>query len=465
MGGLAARRDQRLDKVSLNTKGKSAPLRRRALCLVIAFLLLASAGIVILAEKPIKYAEAFAALGRGEYEEAAALFESIDYKSSAVMVKECSYRRAEELLDSGIYEQARDIFSDLGEYSNSRDMARECTYAMAEQLFSDGQYLAACDMFDSLQSYRDSAERAQQCRELIYQAAVASMRRCEFQEAEDGFSLISGYADSGELLEYCQRRQSAEAQRQGAVKYIREINHYSDFPGGALYGVEQGLVFVPNECNEDTKCIIYYAGGTGEKLLYLEGVWYYLSTFSPNAVIMFFYTSGYNNIETRNEYAAELMEDIAIDCGITLHDMAVIGSSHGSYTALHAPAQLYKYGGIKVKNVLLLDAGLEWDVANVLSEEERAVTAELGTSLYLFEQDNVGLNKEPIRDMVAAGDKVVIVVCAEADHNRISVNAYKYGLFSWSIGEYSTLNSMQYKPVPLTEADLEEYYLSCENAA
>ena len=46
------------------------------------------------------------------------------------------------------------------------------------------------------------------------------------------------------------------------------------------------------------------------------------------------------------------------------------------------------------------------------------------------------------------GDKVFVVVCEHDDHNIISVNAYKYGLFSWGFEEID-LAAEEYTVVPI----------------
>jgi len=166
--------------------------------------------------------------------------------------------------------------------------------------------------------------------------------------------------------------------------------------------------------------------------------------------MLFFYSSGYYEMDAKTDEAMTIMRQLELELNITLHDMSVIGSSNGSYSALHAAAQLHEDYAFNVNNAVCLDAGLEWDSPGVPTDEEYASLAASGAELILFEQPEVGLDKEPIRKMVDAGARVTIVECTDDDHDRISKNAYKYGIFSWILDEFETLPEEQYNIVKLS---------------
>lgn len=134
-----------------------------------------------------------------------------------------------------------------------------------------------------------------------------------------------------------------------------------------------------------------------------------------------------------------------------LHHMITVGSSFGCFTALRAASVLYTDHEIPVRAALLLDAGLEWEMPDwsLLSDEECAAVAEEGTLLCLFEQPGVGMEVPAIARMVNLGDRVLVIGCRDKSHNRISVNAYRYGLFSWGLEEYAELDPEEYTPVLL----------------
>ena len=234
---------------------------------------------------------------------------------------------------------------------------------------------------------------------------------------------------------------------------------------GSQYGV---YVYVPYEINEDTSYMIYYCGGTGqeiESILWAPGVVHYFASsrdpekYSPNAICIFYGTSGYDNIPTRVIDTLKLLHDVSEETGAPVKDVITVGSSNGCYTALHLAAALYTEGGIPVRCSLSLDAGLEWmHDYDWLTPEECDALVESGCTLYLFEQEGVGLEKEGIRLMVEKGVKTVVVECRIGDHNMISENAYNYGIFSWGVHEFDILNPLEYIFVPLTQEKLQEYY-------
>ena len=73
-----------------------------------------------------KYNDAVAMMNAEKYDEASAAFEKLDgHKDSAELILECRYLKATTLMDSGMYEEAYALFSDLRkyEYRDSNDLA------------------------------------------------------------------------------------------------------------------------------------------------------------------------------------------------------------------------------------------------------------------------------------------------------------------------------------------------------
>lgn len=67
-----------------------------------------------------------------------------------------NYKTATELLDSGEFEAAREMFAALGDYEDSAAMITECDYQQAIALLKSGEFETAREMFLALGDYKDS---------------------------------------------------------------------------------------------------------------------------------------------------------------------------------------------------------------------------------------------------------------------------------------------------------------------
>lgn len=269
----------------------------------------------------------------------------------------------------------------------------------------------------------------------LYPQALAAMRRCEFEEAAEMFQQLGDFSDSAANYEYCLERLNAEPIPENR-RYTALRNRIEDFGEGYLYAVTVGYLYVPHECDENTRCCIYFAGGAGQDYLYREGVYRYLMKYKPNGIILFHYESCVTHWPGGIRNAAKIMRQVEQECNIVLHDMITVGSSSGSFTALHAATILPAEFNIQVRAALLLDAAMEWDMPKetLLSDEECELLAKTGTLLCLFEQPEA-VDYEEIHRMADFGDEVLVIVCADDHHNTISVKAYDCGLFSWGFEE------------------------------
>ncbi|MBR4549399.1 MAG: hypothetical protein IKO83_05725 [Oscillospiraceae bacterium] len=270
---------------------------------------------------------------------------------------------------------------------------------------------------------------------VLYHEAVTAMRRCEFETAIPLFEQLGDYSDSEINLEYCRRRMNAEPIPEDK-RYLVGKNWLRDFEGGKLYAIALGYIYVPFECDENTRACVYFAGGAGEDYLYRRGVYHYLKYFQPNAIMLFHYESVLMHMNSGLPKAAEVLEQVAQECGIMLHDVITVGSSAGSFTALKAAVVLQRDFHIPVYAVECLDAGMEWimPAERLLSDEECALLADRGTRLCLFEQAKA-VDYPEIHRMADLGCRVLVIACTHDDHNTISVYAYDYGLFSWGFEE------------------------------
>lgn len=368
------------------------------------------------------------------------------------------YENGIEYFNRGEYEEAISAFQQLGDYSDAASLKqtaeKEQAYYRAKALEDEGLFFDAADAFLEISGYKDSDSMAEQCIREAYDKALDLLYQCRFEESESLFLQLGDYRDAGEKSRYCRYRIDCSSDPV-EKRLTGEGLFCASFPGGNLYCNDKAYFFVPQECNSETKFIIYYAGGAGEDILSinLQHVWAYYGEYRPNAVIIMFRESGLLHMQRINELAIDYIRQLELECGIVARNLTVIGSSNGGFTALRAGVQLHTIGGYHIKNVLTMDTGNEWieiTGKDNLTEEECEVLAEQGTKLYLFEQDGVGMEKEPIANLVNHGADVTVVECKNDDHNRISVNMYRENVFGWAIGEYEDLNAEEYKLIPLS---------------
>lgn len=107
-----------------------------------------------------KYTDAMTLYANGEWDQAVEIFMDLgNYKDSQSMIQKSYYSKAKELAENGDYDTAIDIFTSLGNYENSQDMVNECLYSKAMQLVANKEFEVAIDTFQKLGGYKDSAQQ------------------------------------------------------------------------------------------------------------------------------------------------------------------------------------------------------------------------------------------------------------------------------------------------------------------
>ena len=182
----------------------------------------------------IKYNKANKLLEQGSYDEAYDMFEELgDYKDSAVMLKEVDYQVALSHLNSKQYDQAINEFTELGDYSDSADMIMECKYQMALSHLNSKQYDQAINDFTELGYYSDSADMIKECK---YQMALSLMEAKKYNESIDTFKDLSGYKDgykdSDDKIKECKYQEGINLYNnksyKDAIYKFKELGDYND---------------------------------------------------------------------------------------------------------------------------------------------------------------------------------------------------------------------------------------------
>jgi serine/threonine protein kinase len=145
-----------------------------------------------------------------KYKEAMALLESEQYFDARVVLSTTlpfykdvdsleDYLYAKEHLQKGLFDKAKQLFTEIIDYRDSKNMVLECDFRKASSLLGDGYYDEAKEMFEQLGSYSNSSEMVKEC---DYQSAINDLK-CNFYEtAKTKFKKLSelNYRDSSTMI-------------------------------------------------------------------------------------------------------------------------------------------------------------------------------------------------------------------------------------------------------------------------
>ena len=446
--------------------------------------LLTIVAITALAWIPAKYQWAEYLFNHGSYGQAQRIYDSLYYRDSAEKSLECGYRLAQGLFVTGSYDLARqlydglagykraelkstvcqilvlsgpessgydtmrEMFSVLDEEQSEEELQRESRYVQASLALITGEVRKAMLDFESLGRYADSPQRLEDCRAAAYDLALHYLHERGFEKAIEYFKYANRHEQSALYERYCALR----LQSQDIVdteRIIKPERLSDDFSYGKLYYYYPAYVYVPNEIDENTKFLAYFAGGRGEPMLFIDSVYEYIWGHAPNAVMVFYENSGVRNISYACRQMMQIINQAAAECGLGIQELVIGGSSNGCYTALHAAVAFYENEFIAPKAVITLDTGAEWSSSLNLNTHERAVLAEAGTKLYLFEQPYIGIWVSAIENLVDSGNDVTAVYCANDGHDEMTILAFSKGVFSWALGEYEELDKAEYTLYPI----------------
>lgn len=323
---------------------------------------------------------------------------------------------------------------------------------------------------EEAEALRRAEEEARAAEELAektekYNEARALLHAREFEEAYARFHELGDFSDSAEQAEYA--RTYREREPEYGDRVIDEAYLAKEFPRGKLYSLSdyggahgiyrrfKGMLYIPDEVNTDTAFVQYYGGGGHEEdYLWYEGVYSYFDMYFPNAIVVFTNESGTTHIQERNTLQWDVLRQVAYECGTVVHDLGVVGSSNGCYTAMQLCYDYYVNYGIRVKRLVALDMGMYWTLTHLaLTKEQCDVVAEAGTEFHLFEEEAFlyDLEKEAVQNILKSDIKATAYICRNDGHSVISQNGYALGLFSFCAGEDVEPPAFEYYKVELYE--------------
>ena len=397
-------------------------------------------------------AKATALIAQGNFEAAQEIYISLGDMDMAQrcteLIMERTYNDACALLESGELTAAKDIFISLGNFSDAATMVKECDYRIALKELDNGAYLAAREIFISLGTYSDSAAMLEKTNAEIYARAQSMMLANNYADALSYFSVLGSYLDAPVMADRCSARVEAEADPNRSI--IDSANLYQRFSTGNLYIADTGYVFIPNAPDENTDFLIFFPGGRDIEEP-RDYIYNYLEASSENTVTLFLYKNGLGDMYGKCKEAFDTLDRAASECGIAVRDPVICGTSMGAYPAMRAAVYYYETYGKAVMRVMCFDAGVDWEEEELtLDARECKVMAEAGTEFWLLEQYGVGMNRSGINLMAYSGCRVMMIVCANQDHNSILYDALNCGMVNYAFGRTGPIESANYSYVNLS---------------
>lgn len=406
--------------------------------------------VIQLTERLSARRQADALVSQAKYTEAAELYRHAGYGELEVKANEletqAEYERAIALMEGGEPEAARDMLLSLGAYRDSEELLSDCGFRIARNLFESGEYKEALDILGTLPDYPGASELNVKVKAALYAQAKELAKQFRLSEAAEMFECLEDYEDSPQLLKCCRRVSSIDT----AKKLLTKEHMLYESDDAVCYAFEEGYLVMPRRCTDDTRFLIYYPGGR-EVQCSLDFVVAYFRHPAPDTMVFFARTNGLSDFRPRNTITVNKLERLAAEKGLFVHDISVAGSSLGAYVAMQAVLYCREDFGLSADCAMLYDCGSDWlEVELTLNEEQCAKAAEIGTQFLLFEGFDIGMNRPAIVRLVEAGNDVVVVVCANDDHEGITTDALSLGILDWALGDRSEwFEHSNYRFVPL----------------
>lgn len=407
--------------------------------LALAVLIFSAVKIYNIIERKKLSTQAEELISAEKYEQARTIFESLGDSEGCVrcdeLMLEREYQRAAAYVRQGEYEAAERIIAQIGRYKDTDTLLTVCNWLRAQKLTEDGEYMQARKIYLSIPDYPGCSDALETVNARLAEKAIELACDFKMEEACEIWRELGSYGDSAVLLERG-KRIIDWAERRGAERLTDPSKKYKiQAPGVTVYQDERCYIVVPEKCDRDTTFFLYYPGGRNEEL-YIDYFLYYLMNPSPDTIAVFMRKNGLENMEGKCNEAIELLERVAAECGVFVHNIVQGGSSLGAYPAMHGALYAYNNYRIHTQCVLSLDAGSDWlEAPLLLTEQECRELAKLGVQFYLFESPWVGMNRDGIILMVETGNDVITVGCYFDDHTRITLDAMGMGVVKWATGD------------------------------
>lgn len=185
------------EKEKDNKKSSSHKKKRKIIFWCIVIVLWSYAIVLSVKYFPmvLSYKQALNSLNERDYDEAINIFEELgDFNDSQQKRKQAFYQKARSLMDNGDYDEAIRIYTSCA-YSDSQDMIREATFEKANACCRNGDFEKAILLYRSIIGYKDSENKLHSAE---YEMAVNAYKNGEYGTAMLYFEATSGYiSDDG----------------------------------------------------------------------------------------------------------------------------------------------------------------------------------------------------------------------------------------------------------------------------
>ncbi|MBP3338379.1 MAG: hypothetical protein J6L69_03125 [Lachnospiraceae bacterium] len=172
-----------------------------ALVAVLIFGVISVKYVIPNVKKHNMYKKATSYLNDEKYEEAIEMFRELgDYKDAESMINESKYLQAASCLKKKAWDKASSLYRKLDDYKDSKVMLNEVKYQEAKYCFESKDYIRAYMLFNTVSEYKDSEDMAKECK---YQEAkgyyeIGGINYINM--AINTYSVIEGYKDVNSLL-------------------------------------------------------------------------------------------------------------------------------------------------------------------------------------------------------------------------------------------------------------------------
>ena len=161
--------------------------------------------------KACKIGQAEVWLRDGDYEDAKDLYLELGDGENA---KECDYRQALAWMDQDKVQEAQEIFQTLGDYKDSAQQVVECQYRQVTALMAQGSYQRALELIMEMGTYKDSDQQATECK---YQIALTLLEKGNHAQAQEMFTALEDYKDSKDQIKECKYQAALVLLEEGEI--------------------------------------------------------------------------------------------------------------------------------------------------------------------------------------------------------------------------------------------------------
>lgn len=172
----------------------------------------------------LRYTQANNLEAVGSYEEAREIFTELgDFSDAPMRVTGTWYQEALAKMREGNYEGAYLIFLTIPDFENSNGYAADCLYSQGVLAFNDGDVQTAWDFCQRLQNEYPAYENADELnRSCCYCFGNDEMTAGNYVFAKDWFVQAGDYKNSSELSQYCDYQLACQARDNGDYELAAE---------------------------------------------------------------------------------------------------------------------------------------------------------------------------------------------------------------------------------------------------